>query len=576
MALAAACLVAGCGGERDEPVDVHAFAPEIRAGDLSEHTRMLASDELAGRPPSGPGAEKAIDYLTQEFERLGLAPAFADGYLQPVPLVSITAAPDAVLEVEKIGAGSTGTPESAAAEFEDRGQDGAAQAPERAAEYAYGEDMMVWTTRVVPQAELDESELVFVGYGIVAPEYGWNDYAGLDMAGKTAVILVNDPGFATQDPELFGGNAMTYYGRWTYKYEEAARQGAEGAIIVHETAPASYGWSVVKNSWSGPQFDLVRPDGNMSRVAVEGWVQHRVAEEIFSMAGLDHAELKQSAARSGFGAVPMGLSASVQIDNTLEESKTYNAAAALRGVERPDEQVIYTAHWDHLGIGPAVDGDAVYNGAADNAAGVAAVLEIAARMAAARTVPERSVTFLLTGAEEQGLLGAYHYTENPPLPLAKAAAVINIDVLLPLGDTEDVTVIGRGSSELEDILEAYAAEQGRRLTPYPNPEQGFYFRSDHFAFAKKGVPALYLDTGTVHVDKGAEFITEAKAKYVSEVYHTPFDEWRPDWDWTGAVKDVRLMHGVGWRVANSSGWPAWYPGNPFAAERARTAAERGL
>ncbi|MEX0707230.1 MAG: M28 family metallopeptidase [Woeseia sp.] len=525
--------------------DTHRFEPGISAADLSEQTRILASDDFGGRPPSGPGADKTVAYLTDEFSRLGLSPAFADSYLQPVPLVSITAAPTARLAISG------------------EGHDFA---------YRYGDEMMVWTTRVTEQARLEDSELVFVGYGINAPERDWNDYAGIDMAGKTAVMLVNDPGFATGNPELFDGKAMTYYGRWTYKYEEAARQGAAGAIIIHETAPASYGWSVVENSWTGEQFDLVRDDGNMSRVAVEGWVQRDVASEFLAAAGNDLEALKQAAATQGFTAVPLGLEASVTIDNELRESGTHNVAATLYGTERPDEHVIYTAHWDHLGSGPAVDGDSIYNGAADNAAGVATVLEIAARMSA--EPPERSVTFLLVGAEEQGLLGAYHYAENPAYPLAKTAALINIDVLLPMGETTDITVIGRGSSEIEQVVERLAAEQDRTVTPYANPEQGFYFRSDHFAFARRGVPALYLDTGTVHVTKGADYITQTKANYVANVYHTPFDEWRPDWDWTGAELDVKLLYRTGRALANTTDWPEWYEGNPFRAIRAQSAAER--
>ncbi|WP_374763212.1 M28 family metallopeptidase [Yunchengibacter salinarum] len=523
------------------------FKPAISADDLDRHTRTLASDAFGGRPPSGPAAEKTVQYLTDQFQRLGLSPTFGDSYTQTVPLVSITAAGDATLDVT-----GADTPLS----------------------YQYGNEMMVWTTRVVEQAAIEDSELVFVGYGIDAPEYGWNDYAGLDMTGKTAVILVNDPGFATQDPNVFNGNAMTYYGRWTYKYEEAARQGADGAIIIHETAPASYGWSVVENSWSGPQFDLVREDKNMSRVAIEGWVQKFVAEEMFEKAGLDYEGLKKAASKPGFIPVNMGLKASVGVNNTLERSQTVNVAATLEGAERPQEQVIYTAHWDHLGTGPAVDGDTIYNGARDNASGVAGVLEIAERMATRDSRSARSVTFLLVGAEEQGLLGAYHYAANPAFPLAKTAALLNTDVLLPLGETKDVTVIGRGSSNLEDTLQEAVNAQGRTISPYPNPEQGFYFRSDHFAFAKKGVPALYLDTGTEHAEKGAEYMTEQKAHYVSDLYHTPFDEWQPGWDWTGAVMDLEAMEQVGWRVANSADWPEWRAGNPFKAARQQSAAQR--
>lgn len=538
-----ATALAGCSrpaGESTGP-----FSADIRAADLSAHTRTLSSDAFGGRPPSGPGADRTVAYLTGELERLGLRPTFDGAWSQPVPLVSITASPDTRLSVRADGVDL---------------------------DYAYGSEMMAWTTRVQREAGIGNSELVFVGYGINAPEHDWNDYAGIDMDGKTAVILVNDPGFATGDDALFDGKAMTWYGRWTYKYDEAARQGAAAAIIVHETAPASYGWSVVENSWTGEQFDLRRPDGNASRVAVEGWVQYEVAREIFAAAGMDYDVLKERAANRGFEPVALGLKATLALENEIAESGTVNVAGTITGSARPDEHILYTAHWDHLGRGAPVDGDAIYNGAADNAAGVAAALEIAARMAT--NPPERSVTFLFVGAEEQGLLGAYHYAANPAWPLARTAALINIDVLLPLGNTRDVTVIGRGSSELEEYLERAAAAQDRAVRAYANPEQGFYFRSDHFAFTQQGVPALYLDTGTEHVERGSDYITEAKARYVAEIYHTPFDEWQPDWDWTGVVRDVKLMYETGHRLAMTRDWPEWYAGNPFKAIRDDSRAAR--
>jgi len=515
----------------------------IKAETVAARTRTLASDAFGGRPPSGPMAEKTVQYLAGFLKKAGLEPAFGDSYLQEVPLVSLTADPAARLAVRTAGG---------------------------VFEYTYAEDMMIWTTRVVERAALKDSELVFVGYGINAPEFGWNDYAGVDMTGKTAVILVNDPGFATQDPDLFSGNKMTYYGRWTYKYEEAARQGAAGAIIIHETAPASYGWDVVKNSWSGPQFDLQRPDNNMSRVAIEGWVQKYVAEEIFTAAGLDYEALKEAATRKGFRAVPMTVTASVEARNKIARSRTYNVAGVVRGTARPDETIIYTAHWDHWGVGPAVDGDNIYNGAIDNAVGVVGLMEIAEKFAYTDRKPRRSVTFLFVSAEEQGLLGAYHYAENPAFPLNKTVGLLNTDVMQPIGAMEDMVVVGRHSSELEEILEAVVAEQGRRLTPYPNPESGFYFRSDHFALAKKGVPALYLHTGTTHVEKGREFVTSAKARYNAEIYHTPFDEYSESWDWAGVVLDLEAMYRVGRTLVDGNKWPRWYPGIPFKSAREKS------
>ncbi|GAK32306.1 hypothetical protein JCM17846_10400 [Iodidimonas nitroreducens] len=543
IGLCLAIGLAACGQQKTDE-DKSAFSPAITAEDLAAHSAVLASDDFGGRPPSGPMADKTITYLVNALENMGLEPAFGDSFTQKVPLVSIEAAPDAVLRV-------------------------AGDAQTRS--YAYGSDMMVWTTRVAEHMAIKDSELVFVGYGINAPEYGWNDYEGIDMTGKTAIILVNDPGFATQNPDLFDGNSMTYYGRWTYKYEEAARQGAEGAIIIHQTAPAAYPWSVVENSWTGPQFDLVRPDGNAGRVAIEGWVQERVAQQIFADAGLDFDDLTKAAQTPGFKPMTMGLTASVAVKNSIETSQTVNVGGVLKGASHPDEAVIYTAHWDHLGEGPAVDGDKIYNGAADNATGIATVLEVAQKMAAAQKSPRRTVLFLFVGAEEQGLLGAYHYADNPITPLGKTAALINTDVVLPLGEMKDITVIGLGSSQLEEILADNIAVDGRSLTPYPNPEQGFYFRSDHFALAKRGVPALYLDTGTEHITKGRAFVAKAKADYVAHRYHKPSDEIMPDWDYSGVVLDARAIHDVGWTVANSDRWPHWYEGNPFRAIRAESA-----
>lgn len=532
--------IAACSEKKNPNDPQHDLLREITAQEIANHTRILASDEYGGRPPSGPLAEKTVTYLKNRLKALGLKPVFGDSYLQTVPLVSITANPQAVLSV------------SSRVEAKD---------------YAYGSEMMVWTTQVVEVSSLQDSEIVFVGYGINAPEFGWNDYDGIDMAGKTALILVNDPGFATQDPEVFSGNKMTYYGRWTYKYEEAARQGAAGAIIIHETAPASYGWKVVKNSWSGPQFDLNRPDKNMSRSAIEGWVQSDVAKEIFALAGKDYNTLKQAASKGGFKPVPMSVGASIEVKNTIGYSNTYNVAGVVEGVKHKNETLLYTAHWDHLGTGPEVNGDSIYNGAVDNALGVAGILEIAGKFALAKKQPERSVVFLFVGAEEQGLLGAYHYAEQPAFLLDKTVALFNIDTLHPTEVLDDIVVVGRHSSELEEVLENVVSEQGRYLTAYPNPESGFYFRSDHFAFAKKGVPALYLHSGATHPVEGKDYITALKARYNTEIYHTPFDEYSLEWDLSGVVVDLQALHQVGDHIANQRIWPNWYSGVPFKNQR---------
>ncbi|MGH8495531.1 MAG: M28 family metallopeptidase [Gammaproteobacteria bacterium] len=514
---------------------------DISAEDFARHVRTLASDEFEGREPSSPGGEKTVEYIRDEFAKLGLKPAAAEGYFQDVPLVRITADPAAELVIGG-GAGSL--------------------------TFGYGEDMIVWTKRVTEQAAIEDSELVFVGYGIVAPEYDWNDYEGLDMRGKTAVILVNDPGYATQDPELFTGNAMTYYGRWTYKFEEAARQGAAGALIVHETDAAGYPWEVVTGSWSGPQFDLESKDGNRSRVAIEGWITGDAAERLFAAAGSDYQSARKSAAERGFEAQAVGgLTATVGVENSIAHSKSRNVAGILPGSERPGETIIYMAHWDHLGRDESREGDQIFNGAQDNATGVAAIMEIAEAFAGAPEPPERSVLFLAVTAEESGLLGSAWYARNPLVPLAETVAAINIDRMSVLGPSKDVSVIGYGSSELEDWLARVAAEQGRHLEPEPTPEKGFFYRSDHFNLAKRGVPVLYVRGGIDHVERGSEWGRQQQAGYVAERYHKPADEFDPEWDLTGTVEDVEMLFTVGRELAASEAFPNWHEGEEFRAAR---------
>lgn len=531
LAAGAALSLGACG----EP----GSSPAITVDDLAHHIAVLASDEFEGRAPGTPGGEKTIGYLAETFQRLGLAPAFETGYTQTVPMVELTAAEVTPLTVA--------------------GQD-------RTLSFAYGKEMMVWTKRVVDASAVAQSDMVFVGYGIVAPEYDWNDYAGIDVRGKTVVMLVNDPGFATGDAALFNGRAMTYYGRWTYKYEEAARQGAAAAIIVHETAPAAYPWSVVENSWSGPQLDLERPDKNMDRIAVEGWVTHDVAQQIMAAAGQDLTALKAAALRRDFQAVPLGLQASVAITNTIRATQSDNVVAMVKGRTRPDEAVLYMAHWDHLGRGQPLDGDDIYNGAVDNATGVAALLEIAERFAR-EGAPERSVLFLAVTAEESGLLGSAHYTEQPAIPLAKTVAAINMDAMTVIGPTLDVVVIGHGKSELEAVLEDKAAGQGRVVRPEASPEQGFFYRSDHFNFAKKGVPALYAEGGIEHAEKGADYGRAQAADYIENRYHKPTDEFQPGWDLSGLAQDVSLLYEVGAELAASDAWPNWHEDAEFRAAR---------
>ena len=519
----------------------------ITAEDLARHIEILASDEFGGRAPASPGEAMTIAYLKGEFRRLGLEPANGDSYFQEVPLVAITADPLTAIRV-------TGENTDLLLRYTD--------------------DMMVWTKRVVDNVAIEASELVFVGYGIVAPEYDWNDYKDVDVEGKTVVILVNDPGFATQDAELFNGNAMTYYGRWTYKFEEAARHGAAAALIVHETEPAAYPWAVVTGSWSGPQFDLVRADRNMSRVAVEGWITRLAAITLFARSGRDFDRMKEAALFRYFEPVSLDLEVSMAIRNSLRETISNNVVAILPGVERPEEYVIYMAHWDHLGTDPAIIGDGIYNGALDNASGTAALIEIAEAFALAGKRPARSVIFAAVTAEEQGLLGSAYYAEHPLFPLDQTVAGINIDGLGNIGRTREIAVVGHGLSELDGYLALAAAAQLREARPEAFPEKGYYYRSDHFSLAKKGVPMLYTDAGIDSVQNGILWGEDQARTYTAKRYHKPGDEYDERWDLSGAEQDVRLFHEVGLRIANEKSWPNWNEGTEFRAIRDASRAGR--
>ncbi len=513
----------------------------IDEADIARHVSVLASDEFGGRAPASEGETKTLAYLTEAFQKLGLRPGNGDRFLQEVPLVEITADPDMELVVQ--GKGKT-------------------------ARFRYLDEFVAGTRRVQENVAVSRSELVFVGYGIVAPEYGWNDYAGIDVQGKTVVMLVNDPGYATLDSTLFTGKAMTYYGRWTYKYEEAARQGAAGAIIIHQTGPAGYPWEVVRNSWSGAQFYLQTDHGNRDRCAFESWVTLDVARKIFQMAGKDLDRLMKAAAQKGFRPVPLPLQVSLRIKNTLRYSKSNNFLALLPGSDRKDEYVIYMAHWDHLGINPTLKGDSILNGARDNATGTAALLEIAQAFQSLPQPPRRSILFLAVTAEEQGLLGSEYYATHPVYPLNKTVAAINMDGMNVFGRMNDVTIIGYGFSELDDYVKQEAQKQGRYVRPDPEPEKGYYFRSDHFNFAKQGVPALYADHGIDHVDHGEAWTLEKLDWWIKNFYHKPSDEYDPSWwDLSGMVQDVQLLFRVGYRLANSNHFPNWREGTEFRAKR---------
>jgi Zn-dependent M28 family amino/carboxypeptidase len=446
----------------------------------------------------------------------------------------------------------------------------------------YREEVVPWTKRVTDRVTLDGSEMVFVGYGVQAPEFQWDDYKGLDVRGKTLVVLINDPPVADRsdptklDPSVFGGKAMTYYGRWTYKYEIGAKLGAAAVVIVHETGPAGYPFSVVQNN-AGEQFDLVTPDKNMGRVAVEAWISREAAVELFRMAGQDYETLKKKAVSREFTPVPLGVTASTTITNSLKTLDSRNVLARLEGSDPSmrDEYVVYTAHWDHLGTGTPADGDAIYNGALDNASGTAALLEIARWFTKVEPRPKRSVLFLAVTAEEQGLLGSQYYARMPIHPLVKTVANINIDGMNMFGRTRDITVIGMGASDLDDYLRAAAEAQGRVLKPDPEPEKGFYYRSDHFNFAKEGVPALYTDQGVEFIGKPAQYGLEVRERYTSEDYHRPSDEVKPYWTTDGAIEDAVLYAEVGYAVANADKYPEWKPGNEFRAIREERLKEAG-
>jgi Zn-dependent M28 family amino/carboxypeptidase len=414
---------------------------------------------------------------------------------------------------------------------------------------------------------VQSSELVFVGHGVVAPEYSWNDYEGLDVKGKTVVVLVNDPGYATRDTSLFHGQSMTYYGRWTYKYEEAARQGAAAALIVHETEPAAYGWETVKGSWSGPQFTMVAADNNVWRAQVEGWISLETARAIFSFAGQSYDSLKVLASQRGFRGVPLGVQASISIQNHVQHSVSHNMLALLPGRERADEYIIFMSHWDHLGRDTSLTGDQIYNGALDNATGIGGLIELAQAFVSLETRPERSIIFMPVTAEEQGLLGSAYYGENPIYPLDKTVAALNIDGLNIYGRMKDIVVIGMGNSELDDYLRAAALRQGRAVGPDPEPEKGYFYRSDHFSLSKQGVPALYTHTGEESVEHGVEWTRQKKDEFTARHYHQPSDEYRTDWDLSGAVEDLQLFFMVGYQLANESRFPNWSPGSEFKAKR---------
>ena len=538
-ALAVGTLLAACGGHRLPPLST-----DIDENTFRNHLRMLASDGFEGRKPGTPGEEKAVAYLSDQFRKLGLKPGNNDSYVQQVPMVEIL--PNATPTLSIAGNGATRT-------------------------LTYGKDMVIWTKRALPQAGLRHSELVFVGYGIVAPEYGWNDYAGTDVHGKTVVVLVNDPGYGSKDPKVFKGGAMTYYGRWNYKIEEAARQGAEGVLLIHDGDAIGYGWNVIQSTWTGAQLELATADGNAAGPAVEGWVQKEAAAALFTAAGRDLTAATGAASHAGFKPIPLGVHADATLHDSIRLFNSANVIGVLPGGHRRQEYVVYTAHWDALGRDPERAGHNIFNGALDNASGVAGLLTLAQSFVRTQPVADRSIVFLaLTGAES-GLLGSEYYVAHPIFSLRETAAVLNLDTLHGGGPTRDLTVFGAGNTDLEDFARAAALLQGREVSLEPTPEHGPYYRSDSFSFASAGVPALYAKSGLDDTARGPVWGRAQLDDYMAHRFRQPTDQYSPDWDVRGAIDDLTLYYEVGNRVARSRRFPRWYPNSEFRLSRNREA-----
>ncbi len=513
----------------------------ITADDMKSYISVLASDYFLGRAPGTLGEERTIPYLAEQYKKIGLQPANNGSYFQEVPLVKITADPAMELRI-------TGRKQNI--------------------NLKYSDDFIGDTPQLRDRIRVDNSDIVFVGYGINSPEYNWNDYKGLDVKGKTVLMLVNDPGYATSDTALFSGKAMTIYGRWTYKYEEAARQGAKAAIIIHETGAAAYPWEVVQNSWSGARFYLLGDELSKSDLLFQSWITTESAKKLFESAGLDYDATVESAAKRGFVPIDMNLKASIDFKNNVEYTKSHNVAGLWPGSNRSDEYIIYTAHWDHFGVNPTFKGDSILNGAVDNATGTAALIEIAKAFTRLPVKQNRSILFLAVTCEEQGLLGSQFYAENPLFPLNKTVAEINMDGLNIFGKTKDMTITGLGYSKLDGYAEKVLKKYGRYVAPDPMPEKGGYFRSDHFSFAKVGVPSLALSKGIDNVEHGKEWGLAESEKWIMSNYHKPGDNYEPDkWKFDGMIDDIKVYFEIGYDLSISKDFPDWNPGSQFKTLR---------
>lgn len=536
--LLAVTVFTGCNAEKRK---TGVAIESITAADLEKHVSILASDDFLGRAPATQGEEKTTAYLEEEFKKSGLEPANNGSFFQEVPLVKLS--PDTSMCLTIKGR-------------------------ENNIELKYGENFIGNSPGGTGLIELDNSEVIFAGYGTYAPEYNWNDYAGIDVKGKTILMLANDPGYATNDRILFTGKSMTYYGRWTYKFEEAARKGASAAIIIHETGAAGYPWSVVRNSFSGPQFCLPDNDLSFSDLKFKAWITTESAKKIFESAGINYEQSLAAASKRGFRSFRLNLDASVKFKNVAERSASKNAAALWKGTGRADEFIIFIAHWDHLGTNPALTKDSIFNGAVDNASGTAALLEIAKAFTLLPERQNRSILFLAVTAEEQGLLGSEYYVKHPLVHHSRTAGVINLDALNISGKTNDMTIIGNGYSELDNYAEAVLKKHGRYVRPDPFPEKGGYFRSDHFSFAKFGVPALYLSKGFDNSEHGLQWGLSQSEKWTAEHYHKPSDSYSPGkWDTEGLTEDTRIYFEIGYELSKSADFPEWYPGAPFKSIR---------
>lgn len=520
--------------------------PELSLATLQEVTKELSSDAYEGRAPGTPGEEKTVAYIIKKYEEAGLKPGNNGKWTQDVPLVEITA--------------KNATPLTFTG----------GKAPVTA---QYAKDYVAFSYRVQPKTEVKDSDVVFVGYGINAPEKGWNDYAGLDVKGKTVVVLVNDPDWQTKEAKgEFNGRAMTYYGRWSYKYEEAARQGAAAVLIVHDTEPAAYGWNVVESSNTGTNYLAESKNGGADQTVANGWIQLAKAKELFASAGQDFDKMRDAAKKKGFKPIALtGVKASFGFDNAISKKMSRNVIGVLPGAKRAQEYVLYTGHWDHLGRCTPVNGDDICNGAVDNASGIAGLVTLAQAFHKAGA-PDRSIVFLAVTAEESGLLGSKYYAENPVFPLAQTVGGVNMDALNAIGPAKDIVVVGRGKSELDAYLTKIAGEAKRPVVDEPTPEKGFYYRSDHFSFAKLGVPMFNFGSGDDLVEGGKEAGKKASEDYEKNRYHAPGDEYEAITNWDGMLADLRLYYAAGRMLAMTDAWPNWVEGDEFRAARDKSRA----